>query len=411
MNRTIFTVLILAIGLVFLTCSDNPADSKDPDPPRELTGQEKIMAESGNDFAFNLYKAVSESASDLNLFISPLSVSYALGMAYNGASGETRGAIASTLELSGLTLEEINQSYKSLMDFLTTIDPKVDVSIANSMWPREGFTLEDEFVNLNTQYFDAETQALDFSDNESVNVINGWVSEKTHDKITSIIRPPIDPYTVLYLINAVYFKGDWTYQFDPNETEERDFYAFDGSTVQCQMMRQEADFPAYTNDDFALVDLPYSYDRYRMAVILPKGENNVNDIVNMLTADSWSSWMESLGNKTVDLYMPRFKMETKYELNEMLKSLGMEIAFTPAADFSGISSETDLMISEVLHKAFVEVNEEGTEAAAVTSVGFVEVAEPDDLTMLLNKPYIFIIHEVNSNAIMFMGKMMNPEQG
>lgn len=415
--KKVLKLSVIAVGFfaflasfAFLQCSNKPVEPDEPDEPRELTGTEKTLAESSNKFAFKLFREINSEENDKSLFISPLSVSYALGMAYNGAAGDTREAIQSTLELSGLTLEEVNSSYKSLTEFLTGLDPEVAFLIANSIWYRLGFEVKDEFINLNKTYFAAEVAGLDFNDPEAAGTINAWVSENTRDKIDKIVESPIDPYTMLFLINAVYFKGTWTYEFDKELTTDAPFFLIDGSTAPCRMMHQKSEFSYFANDDVQMITLPYGSERFSMAILLPAQEININDFAADLDEESWNSWLGSLSEHEVNLSMPKFKLEYEMSLNSVLATLGMEIAFAPfQADFTNINETPGLYISKVKHKSFVEVNEEGTEAAAVTSIeiGIVSVP-PNEIFMRINRPFLFVIYENQANTILFMGKILQP---
>lgn len=411
MKKVVKTLLFLFVSVSLLQCSEGMTDPDNKENiPRDLTAAEKSLAESANKFSLKLFREINNETNDENLFISPLSVSMALGMAYNGADGETREAIQNTLELSGLTLEEVNDSYKSLIEFLMQLDPDVAFQIANSIWHRIGFTVKKEFIDLNRDYFNAKVAGLDFNDPSAADTINAWVYEKTNGKIKGIIEPPIDPLTMLFLINAIYFKGSWTYEFDEALTTDDIFRLPDGTTDQCKMMHQKSDFPYFAGDDFQAVDLPYGNGMFNMAIFLPSPGSDIDAFIAQLNEENWELWFNSFAERTVNLSMPKFKLECKYNLNDALKALGMGIAFDAIrADFGNINNAPDLHISNVKHKTFVEVNEEGTEAAAVTSIEIgITSVQPNEVYMRVDRPYIFVIHENQSNAILFMGKMLQP---
>lgn len=415
-------ILIFSIFGILLLCqlscsntSTNPNDPSqnppiDPSDPGDLTSADKELAKSGNKFGLKLFREIVANEPDINIFISPLSVSMALGMTYNGAKGETKTAIQETLELHGLTLEEVNGSYKNLINILSNLDPKVLFEIANSIWYREGIAVKDEFLNLNQTYFNAEVEDLDFGDDASCDIINGWVDEKTHGKINEILKPPIDPLAIMFLINAIYFKGDWTIQFDPEDTKENSFQLMDGSSDKCNMMAMQDTLSYFENEIFQAIDLLYGDGDYSMTVFLPKAENgeDVNTLSARLTEDNLESWLGSFTEVEVLLYMPKFEVEYEIKLNDALKALGMEIAFTPGlADFTNIAN-MELYISQVRHKTYIKVDEEGTEAAAVTIVEIFTTSLPEFPTMNINHPFLFLIREHNSNSILFMGKITNP---
>ena len=404
-------LIVITVGLLLFGCSEKSTNSEDY--PGEITTQDVKLAESGNSFGFKIFKEVNEfeNNEDSSIFISPLSISMALGMAYNGAAGETRTAIQNVLDLNDLTLDEVNNSYKSLINFLTELDDRVVFEIANSNWIREGFPIKEDFINLNREYFDAEITELEFND-AACDLINEWCDEKTHGKITKIVNPPISPMTMLYLINAIYFNGDWTYQFDPEYTEEMPFYLMDGSSVTHQQMSQKTDLPYYADETIQVIDLPYGNEYFSMTVFLPIDDENINQFVAGFTQEKFESYIGSLSVDEVNLFMPKFTFEAGYKLKDILTSLGMGIAFNSGgADFSNIS-DVDLFISSVIHKTFIRVDEEGTEAAAVTSIGFEtsSVGPQDDIYMIINRPFVFVIRDNISNSMLLMGKMVYPTE-
>jgi len=405
-----------AIAFVCFTsvqCSNKPVDPPYT-PPRALTAAEKHVVESDNKFGLRLFREIVKQEKDSNVFISPLSVSMALGMTYNGAEGATEEAMRNVLELAGLTEQEINESYRSLIDLLTQLDPQVIFEIANSIWCREGFPVKEEFININRTYFDAEVAALDFNKPDASKTINGWVDEKTHGKITEIVSDPIDPETVMFLINAIYFKGAWTCEFDEEDTREDWFTLPDGSQIRCQMMRREDEFSYLENDLFQAIDLPYGNEKFSMTVFLPKPEVDIDSLISEFNQENWDSWLGSFASDSGKLYFPKFTLEYKIKLNDVLTALGMGIAFDGSrADFSGIAEVNplaNLYISKVLHKTFIEVNEEGTEAAAVTSVevGITSIQPPHGFVMRVDRPFVFAIRENHSQTVLFMGKIVEP---
>ncbi len=418
MKRTLLLLVIVGFAFSLLQCSGTAVDPNDPvnNPPADpgdLTSADKSLADAGNKFGLKLFREIVANEPDTNIFISPLSVSLAIGMTYNGAKGETKTAIQNTLELHGLTIEEVNSSYKNLIDILSNLDPKVLFEIANSIWYRDGIMVKDEFLNLNTTYFNSEVEDLDFSDDSSCDSINSWVDEKTHGKINEIISPPINDMAIMFLINAIYFKGDWTYQFDPEFTRESSFYLMDGSSNKCNMMTLQDTFSYYENEFFQAVDLPYGDGDYSMTIFLPKTEKgeNVNTLSAKFTKENYETWLGNFSENEVLIYMPKFEIEYEIKLNDALKALGMEIAFEPGrADFTNIA-DMELYINAVRHKTYVKVDEEGTEAAAVTIVEiFTTSIDPPGFQIInINHPFLFVIREQSSNSILFMGKIINPE--
>jgi len=344
--------------------------------------------------------------------ISPLSVSLALAMTYNGADGDTKVAMEKILELYGLTVDEINENYKTLIDALASVDPKVLMSIANSIWYKQEFDVEQDFINVNQDYFYAEVSPLDFNDPESVTTINNWVANKTNDKITEILDEiPVD--AVMYLINAIYFKGIWKYEFEESNTEEKPFYLSDGTTKDVPMMVQEGSFNYFSNDILQAVEMPYGAGNYSMIILLPQYNKTLDDIIDQLNNDNWNSWLsEFYEAEKIQIHLPKFKFEYKNKLNDELINMDMGIAFDPYnADFSKINSLEQLFISRVIHKSFIEVNEEGTEAAAVTMVEISLTSSGGEtgIHFYVNQPFIFAIKEKYTNTIIFIGKVMEPE--
>jgi serpin B len=311
-----------------------------------------------------------------------------------------------TLEFGGLTQQEINESFQSLIALLTHLDPDVLLQIANSIWYRLGYPVEQDFINVNQTYFDAEVRELDFSLPEAVDIINGWVAEKTNGLIEEVIDR-IDHSVVMFLINAIYFKGTWTYEFDEDATTDDLFTRPDGSRVPCRMMRQVADFSYFENDAFQAVDLPYGNGKFSMTIFLPKPEKSTDNVIAQLTPEQWTQWMGSFSVTTLDILLPRFKIEYEILMNDVLTALGMGVAFSSAADFSRINPCGELFISRVIHKTFVEVNEEGTEAAAVTVVELRESVGACGIVRM-DRPFIFVIREDHSNTILFIGKIVEP---
>jgi serine protease inhibitor len=412
-RRTAGIAIIAIVAASLLVCSDN---SVKPEPqveqpartPDNLTASEIELAGSANRFGLKLFRelVVQEDAGK-NLFISPLSLSMALGMTYNGTNGATRDEMRSTLELSGLSIDEANRSYQSLMHLLTSLDPDVTFTIANSIWSRLGLPIKPEFVELNKTYFDALVRELDFSNPESADTMNGWVEDNTGGKIKDIIKKPISPDAVMFLINAIYFKADWAEQFEPDSTYDDLFYLTDSTTVSCPMMIRPDSFDVFTGGTFKALDLPYGDSSFSMMILLPDSGISVNDLAGEFTDENWNLWTDSFERKVLPLVLPKFKVSYKVKLNDVLKSLGMNLAFSRSADFSNMIEGGGVFIDHVIHKTFVEVDEEGTEAAAVTVVGMATVSFPPP-QFVVNKPFLFVIYERTSKSILFMGRVTDP---
>ncbi len=406
MKNKMILAVIVTLSMFSLSCSKDTITTPKEKEVRELTQFEKQLVQADNKFGLKLFRETVKYEPEKNIFISPLSVAMALGMTYNGANSETKTAMEITLELQGLTVQQINEAYKSLIELLTNLDPKVTFEIANSIWYREDFYVLPEFINTNQSYFNAVVSSLNFSSPETLSIINNWVKNATKGKIEKILDEiPAD--VVMYLINAIYFKGDWTYQFDKDKTEDALFYTSPGVTLPCKMMKQENSFLYFQNDDFQAIDLSYGDKDYSMTIFLPNPETEINLLISGMTQEHYTNWLGSFNETELTLFMPRFKCEYEIKLNDILVNLGMGIAFTGQADFTKINPDGDLFISEVKHKTFINVDEEGTEAAAVTSVGIIRTSFPP--TMRLDKPFFFVIRENRSETILFMGKIIKPE--
>ena len=405
---------LLCLALLLVTCteqSSNPTGSPSG-LPRQLSKSEEKIIESGTKFGLKIFKTMVADQPDSNIIISPLSISMALGMTYNGAATSTLDAMHQTLEFDDLSEDEINQSYLDLLELLTELDPKVRFDIANSIWYREDFDIRESFVNVNQDYFKAEVSELDFSRSDAADIINAWVNASTNGLIEEIVDNPINPLTVMFLINAIYYKGTWTYEFDPESTHEASFYYPDGSSLTCQMMQCKSEFDYFTNDRFQAIDLLYGDGNFSMTIILPNSDIDIDELIQSIDDEQWLEWMDSFSQDSVQLALPKFKLRYYRKLNDALTAIGMGIAFSGAADFSGMCEGGGLFISEVRHKTYIEVNEEGTEAAAVTSVEIREKsigAGDQPVIMNVNRPFIFAIRERNSETILFMGKVFEPD--
>ncbi len=381
------------------------------DLPRDLSVAETKLVEADNRFALKLFREVNLQADPgTNIFISPLSVGMALGMTYNGAAGTTRDAMQQTLELQGMTIDEVNEAYRSLILLLRDLDPSVDFLLANSIWYHETASIVPTFLDITQRYFDAQVTALDFADPGAADVINAWVNTQTQGRIPDIVTPPIDPEMIMYLINAIYFKGAWTYQFDTDRTMNRAFTLANGSQTSVPTMTHEDEIPVevYYGESLTVADLSYGAEAWSMTIVVPRDPATIDDMARTLTQATWNGWIASLDSTESFVHLPKFTLEYEIELNDVLKALGMEIAFAPLqADFSNLyAGPWNAYISEVKHKTFVEVNEEGTEAAAATSVGIGVVSAPR--MIFVDRPFLFAIRERFSGTILFMGKVMDP---
>lgn len=383
-------------------------------PAQRADDQAAKLSAANNKFGLKLLAELRKKEADKNVFISPASVAMAFGMAYNGAAGDTQRALAAALETQGFTLDELNKANDALRKSLMNADPKVQLSIANSLWARQGVGFKDDFLKRNTDFFGASVSELDFADPNASATINGWVARNTKDKIKKIVPDRIPADTVLYLINAIYFKGDWTTKFNKAHTKEMPFTLLGGKQKQHPLMFQDGKFNYFETRDFQAVSIPFGGERLGFYVFLPAANSNLDAFCGQLTAENWEKWMRQFSKHDGDLWLPRFKLEYEASLIPPLKALGMSIAFEPGrADFSGMRSPPpDLFISEVKHKTFVEVNEDGAEAAAVTSIG-VSVTSvqipPPRFAMKVDRPFVCAIRDNKTGAILFIGAIVEPK--
>jgi serpin B len=356
-----------------------------------------------------LFHEVYGISEEENIMISPLSVSYALGMTYNGSAGTTKEAFNNVLHFGDLTTTEVNESYKDLMGQLVHLDKKVQFSIANSIWYRLGFQVLQDFITTNQSYFDAMVSELDFFDPGAVDIINTWIESKTNGKIKDMLDY-IPGDAVMYLINAIYFNAKWKYQFDSEDTQSGTFHMKNGTSIQADFMKVNGIFRYKANDDFSAVELPYGDSTFSMVVMLPAAGKTVSDLVEQLDITTWNSWYGSFIPANVQVELPKFKYGFKDLLNDPLINLGLGIAFDPSgADFSGIRTGGGLFISRVIHQTFIDVQEEGTEAAAATIVEIRETSIPQVIIFRADKSFLYLIKENSTGAVLFIGKVGKPE--
>lgn len=406
--KTVVAFLVI-IPLTLLSCNKQSVETFPTDPvPINLTADQIALISSENSFALDIFKKVIESSTESeNIIISPLSISSALSMTLNGANGATRDAMLATLGMNGLTPEKINNSYKDLTEALLNIDKRVLISIANSVWTEKNFVVKKPFTDILTQYYNAESKSFDITDPLVPNQINSWIESKTNGLIKNMIDK-LDQSTVMLLINAIYFKGKWSSQFDKDKTVQGSFYKSGGVTAQVPMMKQTSEFKVYNGEGFTLAEFPYGQANFVMDVLLPDDNTGIKSIIPVINDNSFKGWISQLSERKTDLSFPKFKYGYKKDLNDILTDMGMGIAFTDNADFSNIS-DMDLLINIVKHQAFIETNEEGSEAAAATIVGMSTTSMPAGPYILnIDHPFLYIIRETSTNSILFMGRVGDP---
>jgi len=384
--------------------------------PRALTNGESQLVTADNHFAFALLRTFgAERAPGANVFISPLSIGMALGMTVNGTAGATRDSMLATLQLPGAALDTVNEGYRGVIDLLAGLDPSVTFTLANSIWYQQGASPSQAFLDDVRTWFDATVQAVDFTSPGAAATINAWVNAQTRGRIPTIVdTTPAN--AVMYLVNAIYFKGSWTQQFDPSLTHDAPFDLRGGATVQASMMTHAQAAPArfYEGDGVTVVDLPYGGRAWSMTIVLPDTPAGMDSLPAALTADRWNAWMAALDTEGVIVTMPKFQLTDDADLEPVLTALGMGIAFCDggAADFSRAypgALPGQFCISDARHKTWVDVDEEGTEAAAVTSIGVVATVEPaGPRHVVIDRPFLVAIRERLTGTILFLGRVMDP---
>jgi serpin B len=356
----------------------------------------------------SIMQRLHQEKPDQNILISPVSIATALSMATNGARNVTYEEMMKTMKVDTWPQEKLNGAYQDFLTTVPTIDPKVTLNMANSIWYKEGFSVKSEFIETNQTFYQSEVKALDFSDPAAKEEINGWVKDKTKGLIDKIIDQ-IPGNTIMYLINAVYFKGAWLQKFDATKTETRPFHLAGGSQVNVSMMNHgKISLPYTATDDFQAVDLAYGDSVFSMTVILPNEGVSMDAIINSFEDTFWQNQEWSFQSREIFFAMPKFKLAYEVTLNAALSDLGMPTAFMGGvADFRNIA-DAELSIDEVKHKTFIEVNEEGTEAAAVTSIGIEVTSVPQIPNVILDRPFLLLIRENRLGSVLFVGKIMNP---
>jgi serpin B len=414
MTTTVKFLTLAPVALLLFACNENMADDNIKKPvSMELSSMEMRLVEEGQTFGMEFFAAVladnKKDKKEDNIAVSPLSLSMALAMVWNGANSETRQAIQEAAGMGDYPEEEVNAWFKKLKEALLKTDPTTKLALANSIWAKKGFPFRESFYDVNRKWYDAKVSELDFSDPQSVNIINRWCSDNTGGLIKEMVRE-IPDNAVMYLMNALYFKGEWSkgFGFPKKNTKEADFHLENGQTVQVKMMSQTNQMPYYSDEYLALTSLPYGNGAFRMIFALPGDNVSFDEMIERLQAPAYLAACLNGGiTREVSLYVPRFKTGYETVLNDPLKDLGMGIAFDPdLADF-GRMSDIPLFISQVRQKTFIEVSEEGTEAAAVTSVemALTSTGPAQPATFRANRPFMFLIQEQSSGTVLFMGKI------
>ena len=380
--------------------------------PIELTVKQGEKVDADNEFSFKMFKEVS-ALNGSNTFFSPLSLNMALGMLYNGASGETRTEMAEVLGMADFSETEINEYYQKMSQTLLEIDPLTEINLANSIWYREGFPVKQPFIDINQTYFDAMVKALDFSRSDAPDIINLWCAEKTKDRIKEIIEGKIPDDVVMYLMNALYFKSTWQFDFDKADSKQDDFTKAGDEKIKVMLMEQTTTLRFYADQYLQCVEMPYGNQAFSMIAILPENNMDINWLIDYLDHTKWQNIVNNMYLQNVWLKLPRFKVECEIPLNTPVKNTGMKRIFK--GGFAYIADDGTLAVSEIKQKTFVEVNEEGTEAAAVTSIAIgttsvIPNTPPVIVPFFANRPFLYLIKEKSTGVILFIGRMDEPKE-
>ncbi|MEA3452897.1 MAG: serpin family protein [Patescibacteria group bacterium] len=423
MNWKIFTIIIIGLVIVaiaiFLFQEDEfYIPGLNPVTPRTKIDPEDVanVTEANNEFALDFYYYL-KNKEEGNIFFSPYSMSSSLAMTYEGARGETAEQMRSVFYFPDDD-ERRRTEYAKMFGEINREDKDYKLHTANALWAEKNFEFLNDYFNIIDQYYGGKVTNVDFQRNaeKARIIINNWVEEKTNNKIKDLIpKNVLNPATRLVLTNAIYFKGSWVQQFDEDNTRDQDFKIDKNNIVRVSMMERtdkEARFNYAENEDLQILEMPYSGEELSMLIFLPK-EDNLDKLENLFNSQNLLKWKEELKEERVKIFIPKFKFETKYLMAEDLREMGMPIALSASADFSGMTGDKDLFISEVIHQAFVEVNEEGTEAAAATAVIMEELSagpnnEPKILTFRADHPFMFLIEHNLTGNILFMGRVTNP---
>lgn len=404
MKHLIFSLILSAIALMSSSCDKFVPTGKVDIPARvdiALTKAQSEVLAAGEEFNFDFFRNVFDGT---DVFVSPLSLQAAFSMALNGAEGVTYDEIAKAIGYEGKTIEEVNSLYNALIEGLAKVDTSTKFEIANSIWVKKGFELYPQFISALEKEYKAGCEELDFSQEEAVAKINKWCSDNTHGLIPDMFDQ-IDPRIEMMLINALYFKGVWANEFNPDQTHKEPFTSIDGKTVSVDMMSITREFKYSENDRAQFVALPFGNEAFELDVVLPRSDVNFSTYISKFDADEWNSLASKACRREVVLRIPKFKMDNKIKLNSVLADMGIVQAFTDDATFSKIS-KIALKISEVVQRAVFSMDEKGAEAAAITEIGFEKCtsAGPSMKTVFIaDHPFIFAIRETTSSAILFIG--------
>lgn len=396
----ISSILIIALGSA---CTNHQSIQTPAPLVRELSANEAEIVTSANNFTFDLMTEIEKEFPQENYFISSFSVKTALSMVMNGAVGSSQEGFIQTLGLEGVSPGAINESYKSLSSYIYGLDPSITLNVANSNWYSDEYVINNDFANILLEYYEAEVFGRDFAHSATLNALNGWVETETNGKIKDILDA-INPEDVMFLINAIYFKANWTTQFDPSATKDLPFHLSSGQAVDVPTMVGEVKhWSSYDNTLKAqVIEIPYGNENYAFTIIMPDDVSDINDLVSSIEVGHLNNVLADSTTLVRDLYLPKFRLDFKTDLLVPLVNMGM-----PLRGLDNLFEERlPLAISKVIHQSFLEVNEEGSEAAAATVIGVELTSLP--ASTYVNQPFVFLIRERNSGTILFSGKLLDP---
>lgn len=409
--KKIFTKSILIPVIfsgIFWGCASDEVNAPNTVKPVEIP---EAISAGTNKFAFDFFHKLQKTqpAGD-NIFVSPLSLHMALGMLVNGAEGETKEELLTALQVNGINIDELNKAYSTLINGLPEADSKVKLGLANSVWYRENLQVETSFKNVLLKSFDAQVTGLPFND-AAKDKINQWASDKTEGKIKQVLDK-IESDQVMFLLNALYFKGDWKSKFDSKDTKDEPFKFENGTEKQVKMMHVKSDFKSGGTADFQAVQLPYANGQFNMTLLVPSGNNTVASVIEGLSEAKWKDLQATgMAERGVEVGLPRFSLDYEVMLNGTLQKMGIARSFLNNAQFGGISKSQRLKVDFVKQNTYLGIDEKGTEAAAVTTIAMVVLsAGPATIPKIIaDRPFVMVISEKTSNTILFMGSIMNPD--
>lgn len=400
---------VLILLVFFAACSKKSTNNTDILSNKETKSES--ISDKSNSFGFELFKKLNtKKEANRNVVISPLSTAMVLGMAYNGVEGETKEKFSEVLGWKDFSVNELNGYNNRLIDHLHQQSENIRMNISNSVWFDKKMNIKESFLKRNRESFNTFTSSIDTEDRSAVSIINQWVAESTDGNISEVIDN-ISSQDMIYILNATYFKGNWKNDFNESKTKESLFFLEDGATEPISMMWQKTDLNYYNGEGFQFVELPYEDESYCMYILLPDSNKKVDETIENLNYSSWHFYKEKLSKKrNINFGMPRFHCEHAIKMKDLLGGMGLGKLFVrDKTDLSGIT-ERKVAISEMMHKAAVDVDEKGTEASAATSlaISFTTLVEDNPFNLIVNRPFVFAIEEKKSNTLLFIGKVTNP---